>query len=269
MLFDPHNAKSNDNRLMKKDGRPSHQFAFPSFALKQEPDLTSPTLTEVLFGEGLYMITEGVQWVEVCSMVDGYKGWIPKEALAEGWLQPTHMVSTPLTHIYPKPDMKMSAVTTLSIGSLLTLSKAPATNGYRAIDGGGYVFEKHTRQIGAWGDDPLVTAEKLLYAPYLWGGRTANGIDCSALVQLSLAQIGLECHRDSDLQWQSLGETVDTPQRGDLAFFPGHVGFMVDDKSILHANATNMAVTIDPLDQVINWVRSEGKSEPFLGFKRL
>ena len=269
MLIDPTDAKNNDKRLMHKAGRPTHQFAFPSFALKAEPDLKSSTMTELLYGEGVYVISDSIQWAEIVCMTDAYYGWVPKESLAQGWIAPTHIISTPLTHVYPEPNMKSVAATSLSLGSLITLSQAASQNGYRYIEGGGWIYERHITQIKKAQADPVIVAESLLHAPYFWGGRTSQGLDCSALVQLSLAQAGMEVHRDSDLQWTSIGADVSEPKRGDLAFFPGHVGFMVDSNNLIHANATNMKVTIDPLTDVIEWVRSEGKSEPFLGFKRL
>ena len=122
-------------------------------------------------------------------------------------------------------------------------------------------------------------AQQWMGVPYLWGGRSFSGIDCSGLVQVALLQLGYAAHRDSDLQFESLGRLLaegETPQRGDLAFFPGHVGIFTDAEHILHANATRMCVSVDPLAAVISWVEKDlkGRTPPsdkpaYLGARRL
>jgi cell wall-associated NlpC family hydrolase len=156
----------------------------------------------------------------------------------------------PFALIFADADIKAPLVGRLSLGALLH----GQTNGdFLRIDSG-FIHSRHVRAIDAIESDPVAVAERLIGAPYLWGGRAADGIDCSGLVQRALGLGGIAAPRDSDQQRDGLGRSLGDDEalmRGDLVFFPGHVGLMVDAEHIIHANAFWMAVTVEPLADVV------------------
>jgi cell wall-associated NlpC family hydrolase len=144
------------------------------------------------------------------------------------------------------------------------------TEGFVPLADGNWIYATHIAKD--FGKDPVSEALKLLYTPYLWGGKTNAGIDCSALIQIAYASVGIDVPRDADLQEAGLGSILkedEVPQYGDLAFFPGHVGIMLDDMHLLHANAHHMRVSIDPLKDVIDIVSFQTEKPPLTCIKRL
>lgn len=247
------------------------QVAVPMAPLKKDPEATAETLTYVLRGEPLQILGEYGSWQLAVSVIDGYLGWLDHGAIQAEVHDPTHRITVPLSHLYSAPDLKSQPVGALTMGSYINIVGS-AVKGFMPLDTGGWLYSKHLDVVGQYRDDPVTIAESFISAPYLWGGRSALGIDCSGLVQLALASCGHRVHRDSGPQLKSLGRSLkkgEKAMRGDLAFFPGHVGWMLDSTHLLHANATNMAVTIDPVDEVTQWVARETDKPPFSGFKRL
>ncbi|MBL4838032.1 MAG: C40 family peptidase [Kordiimonadaceae bacterium] len=269
-LHDPDQVMEDQARLIDSiviDG----QVTTVVSPLKFDPDTESETLTYVIHGEPLQVLAEAGSWQMVVSVLDGYLGWLDHSAVSATVLEPTHTVSIPLAHVYEAPDLKSNPVRTLPMGAYVTATSS-SQNGFTPLSDGNWVFAKHLSVVREFVDDPVQVAEKFLGVPYLWGGRTALGMDCSALVQIALAACGCRAHRDSCTQFESLGRLLvgeEKPMRGDLAFFPGHVGWMVDSTHILHANATNMAVTVDPVEDVIGWIAAETDERPFTGYRRL
>lgn len=249
-----------------------NQYAVP---LKEGAALDSQTVSTLLYGEP-------VVWLEAevasdsprrCqSLIDGYQGYLdPKTAYALTDT-PTHKVTVLSSHIYSAADIKSPVWQKLPFGATVSVSGNMETPRFLALSTGGFVLKQHVRPIPGFAADPVTAAQDFLGVPYLWGGRSADGIDCSGLVQVTLAHCGIRVLRDSGSQSKSVGTILPegaTPQRGDLAFFPGHVGWMIDESHLLHANATHMAVTIDALEDVIRWVANETDKPPFTGFRRL
>lgn len=238
--------------------------------LLRAPDPMAMQTTQLLHGETLKVFEEKDGWAWVQADADGYVGYAPVSALGKVLPQevPTHMVSAVITHLYPEPDIKTRPLTALYAGSPIHLDEGEEKGAFARCEGG-WVTKAHIQPArGIRRPDIIEIAKRFMGAPYLWGGRTYAGIDCSGLVQTTLRLAGLSCPRDSDQQAISLGHDVDQPARGDLIFFPGHVGFMVDGEMLLHANATHMAVTIDPLSEVIKRI-SRDQSKPVTAMKRL
>ena len=228
----------------------------PSAPLRREPRPDAPLDTEALCGEAVdvYERFEGWAWVQLRT--DGYVGYLPDDALRPDALAPTHRVRALRTFVYPGPSMKLPPLAALSLGAgvavsgesgeFLTLSEF----GRYAT---GFVFAPHLAALETPEPDFVSVAELCLNAPYLWGGKTSLGLDCSGLTQLALAAAGIASPRDSDMLVREIGEPVSFDdslsglRRGDLVFWKGHVGIMSDPDTLLHATAYSMTVMSEPL----------------------
>lgn len=202
-------------------------------------------------------VTEG--WAFGAAQDDGYVGYLRADALGTP-LAATHRVAVPATHLYPAPDLKRREVCWLSFGSeLRVVAQAGA---FLEVAGGLFVPTPHLRPLSEPFEDPVAVAELLRGVPYLWGGNSAAGIDCSGLVQVACRAAGHPCPGDSDQQEAELGETLgpDTrPRRGDLYFWPGHVAWALDGATLIHANAHAMAVAREPIDATLARIEAQGE----------
>lgn len=231
--------------------------------LRRAPAPTAPLDTEALAGERVAVLDEMEGWVWGRLEADGYEGYLPLASLAPV-VENTHRVTVPRTFVYPGPSIKLPPVGALPLGGLVRIELAAEDeqpgefvrlSADTVIDGfavGGYVFAAHLLPIAQRVGDPVSAAETLLHAPYLWGGKTALGVDCSGLVQLSFAACGVALPRDSGPQQAAAGVPVAEEngwQRGDLVFWPGHVGILRDAQTVLHASGHHMQVVSEPLEQ--------------------
>ncbi|RMD89595.1 MAG: peptidase P60 [Alphaproteobacteria bacterium] len=239
------------------DGEAFHVNASAA-ALRQAPRTDAPLLSELLHGETVTIYETRGDWAWGQAARDGYVGYLRRDALAPGARNPTHVVTTLFAQIYAAPDLKAPVRLTVPLAGLLVVARTEEEEPFAPLAAeGGWVSRRQIAALSTPARDPVAVAELFLGAPYLWGGRTALGLDCSALVQLALTLAGIALPRDSDLQLAACREDLATPvarteaRRGDLAFFPGHVGIMCDATRLVHANATHMAVSIDPLSEVV------------------
>src|SRR5271170_222062 len=218
--------------------------------LRRAPSHDAPLDTEALYCETVTVYEEDEGWAWAQLQRDSYVGYMPANALgAEA--EPTHRLAATRSFLYPRPNIKTPPTTALSLGALV---KIASTEGeFSALAEGGYLYQRHLAALGAFESDFVAVAERFLEAPYLWGGRTSQGLDCSALIQGALAAAGRAAPRDSDLQEASLGSPVAFDEslagltRGDLVFWKGHVGVMADEAVIVHANGWHMKVVAEPL----------------------
>jgi cell wall-associated NlpC family hydrolase len=225
------------------------QVGVPSLPLRREPRFDATLDTEALLGETLTLYDESEGWAWVQLARDGYVGYMPSEGLVLEIAAPTHRISMLRSYVYPEPDGKTPPLALLSLNARVAAVKAEGK--FLALAGGGYVFAGHAAPIGKAEPDFVAVAEAFLGTPYLWGGRTSIGLDCSGLVQLALEAAGRATPRDADMQAEELGRIIDWRpstklRRGDLVFWEGHVGIMTGAKDFLHANAFHMAVEIEP-----------------------
>ncbi|EAU40745.1 hypothetical protein FP2506_03424 [Fulvimarina pelagi HTCC2506] len=228
--------------------------------------------TEALFGERLLVfdetVVDGEAWAWVQLDEDGYVGYTPFAALkrlgGNGEANmPTHRISVPRTLLFPEPDIKRPPVADLPMGALVkAVGEAEDHNArYHLLDGGGAIVKQHAEAFDTDADDFVSVAERFLETPYLWGGKSALGIDCSALVQLSCQMAGIDAPRDSSDQVRELGTRIagiEALQRGDLLFWPGHVGIMMDGQRLLHANAYHMMTAVEPLAETLERFDKKG-----------
>ena len=230
-------------------------------ALRRHPAPDAPLDTEALHGETVTvyeMTDEGWAWGQIDR--DGYVGWLPSGALIAGVRQPTHRVSVLRTFLYPGPSIKLPPVMALSLGSTVTVLRE---DGRFAITDQGAIVAGHLVPVGRHETDFVAVAERFVGVPYLWGGKTSLGLDCSGLAQLSLAAAGVAAPRDSDMQEACVGtslpvgEAMQDLRRGDLLFWKGHVGIMQDRDRLLHANGHHMLVVSEPVAEACERIQAK------------
>jgi cell wall-associated NlpC family hydrolase len=221
-----------------------------SAPLRRSPQADAPLETEALFGEAVTVYDESERWVWAQLERDQYVGYLPGVTLGAS-SEPTHRVAALRTHAYPGPAIKLPPLMALSLGAQLPI--VGHERDFAVSEGGFYLWSRHLAEVDASAPDAVAVAELFLETPYLWGGRTSEGIDCSGLVQTALTAAGVASPRDSDMQEATLGEPVaiDDPStplaRGDLIFWKGHVGIMRDPVTLLHANGWHMKTVSEPL----------------------
>lgn len=204
---------------------------------------------QLLLGEAFVVIDRSEGHAFGFAAKDVYCGWLPDAALSRG-PTPTHWICTPGTHLYPEPKVQAPQICTLSLGAQVAIT---ADHGKWAETTQGFLPSCHIRPLGSHLADPVAVAESLLHTPYLWGGNSRSGIDCSGLAQLAYAACGITIPGDSNLQ-ESAGQAVepDAPlERGDLIFWKGHVAIIVDDTRLIHANGHTMSVAYENTEACI------------------
>jgi hypothetical protein len=200
--------------------------------------------TQALCGEAVTVYEEHEGWAWGQLRRDNYVGYLPSHLLGPQPREPTHRVTALRTFVYPAPNMKVPPLEALPLGAEVTVE---GEGDYVRIADHGFVYAPHLTPLAQYESDFVAVAERFLGVPYFWGGKTALGLDCSGLVQISLAAAGVAAPRDTDVQARELGRelALDAPldlQRGDLVFWRGHVGIMCDEVTLLHANAHHMFV---------------------------
>ena len=229
--------------------------------LREGPSSDAMLLTQALMGERVTIYDrndEGFAWGQLNS--DGYVGWLPDRALAKPIGKPTNKIIALRTFVFPGPSIKLPPVDTLVMGATITVMRE---DGAFAVARGGYLPLPHVGRIDGHADDFVAVAEQFVGTPYLWGGKSSFGIDCSGLVQVSLNAAGTGCPRDSDMQQAGLGRELSLAeqkklQRGDLIFWKGHVAIVRDAGTLVHANAHHMATTIENTRDAIARIKAAG-----------
>jgi cell wall-associated NlpC family hydrolase len=223
------------------------RVADEAIALRARPSHDCSLDTQALHGEAVvvYDVEEGWAWGQLES--DGYVGYMPADSLIASPLSPTHRVVVPRTILYPGPDLKTPAAGALPMGAQVELRGLRGD--YAQTSSGLFVFAAHLAPLDARCADFVAAAEAFVGAPYLWGGKTWLGLDCSGLVQVALAAAGVAAPRDTDMMQAELGGDLPAAaglRRGDLVFWKGHVGIMQDADRLLHANGHHMQVASEP-----------------------
>ncbi len=241
------------------------QLSLPLADLRRKPD--GPRDRQLICGDHVTVLGSGEGWCLVRAAKDGYCGYLPDCALAPQQA-PTHQVTTRSTHAYADADIKSPERHSLSFGSHVTALAESATFIETAL---GHIPRQHLHRTGDTATDPVAIAQLFLGTPYLWGGNSAWGIDCSGLVQAACLACGLPCPGDSDQQADQLGNTLPPGtayMRNDLLFWDGHVAWVQSPDTLLHANAGHMAVTEEPIDAGIARIAAQGDG-PVTLHKRL
>ena len=239
-----------------------------SAALRPRPDLGTPIDTELLYGETVDVFERSKGWAWVQARADGYVGYLREEYLVLDCCDITHLVASLRTYIYPEPNLKSPPLNLLSMNTPLSLTETEE-GGFGLLSEGGWVFQRHIAPLGSHEADHCAVALRFIGTPYLWGGRTSLGLDCSALVQMSLMRCGINVPRDSDMQEHSIGREaicehdLSDLRRGDVVYWNGHCGIWIEPAAFIHANATDMAVVVQPLKRMLkHMAEATGDNNP-------
>lgn len=255
-VFAPHYAEAEQARV-----------AVPSVALREGPSDDARAVSQLLFGEGFAVIDSEGGWAWGYGLHDHYVGYLPAAVLGDMGAEPDHVVRAASALVFADADIKSPVVATLPMGSRFA---ATAEGAFLRAENG-FIHSRHAGAIAAAEQDVVAVAERLLGQPYRWGGRGGDGVDCSGLVQTAFALCGLAVPRDTDQQAEAIGEEIADGaalRRGDLIFFPGHVGLMADGETLVHANAHWMAVVREPLADVVARLQPEHE-KPVLSRRRV
>jgi cell wall-associated NlpC family hydrolase len=229
----------------------------PQVPLRRLPSPDAPLDTEALMGERVTVYEtseEGWAWGQLDA--DRYVGFMPANGLAAPGPAATHRVRALRTLVFPTPSFKLPPIGALPLGARVVVLRTEGRFAFTAS--GGYVPAPHLASAESRESDFVAVAERFLGTPYLWGGKTGLGLDCSGLVQVALDACGIRCPRDTDMQVAALGEAVadGSRRRGDLIFWKGHVAIARDEKTMVHANAFHMAVAIEPIEDAVARIRA-------------
>jgi cell wall-associated NlpC family hydrolase len=234
-------------RLVEGDRK---EVAAPLLSLHREPRFDARLDTQALMGEyvRVFDVQEGWAWLQLES--DGYVGYAAHDDLIAIGRAATHRVAVPSTFMFPAPDIKSQPPVTLTMNARVAVTGQDER--FAHLANGRFVVASHLAPLSESAPDFVAVAEAYRHVPYLWGGKSVFGLDCSGLVQLSLQASGIVCPRDTDMQEASLGDPLPKDdlgslRRGDLVFWDGHVGIMSDERMLLHANGHFMQVTLEPL----------------------
>lgn len=241
------------------------RIALPVVDLLRAPD--GPRDRQLLCGETVVVLDEAQDWRHIRACKDGYQGYLPAAALAPVHAN-SHWITAPSSHAYSAPDFKAPELSALSFGSQVLVSEYE--DRFAKTDQG-YIPKVHLTPLEQRMSDPVSVASGFLGTPYLWGGNSRFGIDCSGLVQAACLACGIACPGDSGPQEGALGVLLppgSTYQRGDLLFWKGHVALVHDPKTLLHANVHAMAVALEPLEQAIARIADQGDG-PVTAHRRL
>jgi cell wall-associated NlpC family hydrolase len=227
--------------------------------VRKEPSHEAPLVTEALAGERVTIYQtdeEGWAWGQLAT--DGYVGWLPAAALLAPGPAPTHKVAALRTLVFPGPSIKLPPMDALPLGARIAVAREQES--FAVTSSGGFVPMRHLAPVANVEPDFVAVAERFVGVPYLWGGKSSLGLDCSGLVQIALTACGIKCPRDSDMQESALGKSASLAglQSGDLIFWKGHVAIARGRNSMIHANAFHMAVTIESVAEGLARIGAAG-----------
>ncbi|MGH6854111.1 MAG: C40 family peptidase [Aestuariivirga sp.] len=246
------------------------QMADPLIAIHKAPRFDAMQISQALMGETVRVFEVQEGWAFAQLERDGYVGYVSADALSLNVVTPTHRLAVPLSFLYTAPDIKAQPAVAITMNAALTITGGDEK--FAQTSDGRFVYRRHLKPVGEPESDFVAVAEMFRNAPYYWGGKSVHGFDCSGLVQLALEACGMECPRDTDMQERQLGSRLalndlDNLKRGDLVFWTGHTGVMLDTRNLLHANGYHMMTVVEPLAEAVARIGATGN--PVTSVRRL
>ena len=222
---------------------------------------------QLIYGSKVKYFSAAKGWAFIQNTYDSYVGYVPESTIASE-TQKTHIVTAPLAHVFMEPNIKSKNIEILPLAA--RVSGEVLENGFLETELG-WISVLQLKRKTEISKDPVEVSKLLQNAPYLWGGNTTLGIDCSGLIQISLLLCGIDCPGDSDQQMNTLGQNIDigSPRKkGDILFWKGHVAWALNESQILHANAYHMATVIEEANEAIERIKKQDNNS-VIAHKRL
>lgn len=250
------------------------EITVPVADIRNEPRGDAGVDHQLLLGDRVRVFERAGGWSWLQADRDGYVGYVRAEELGNPGSEPTHLVVVPRSFAYPTDDLKSAPATPLSMGCAVTVTGQTERRGtvYATLSTGMSVVADHLRPVGEPARDYVAVAELLERTPYLWGGTSGFGVDCSGLIHLAMRMTGRSVLRDTDMQERSLGKAIDPGpdmkelRRGDLVFWKGHVAIMSDPENAIHASGRSMLVTRERIADAV--ARIAAQYGPPTAFRR-
>ena len=243
----------------------NYQVNVPFVDLLGSPD--GKRNRQLIYGSKVKYFSAAKGWAFIQNTYDNYVGYVPESTIASE-TQKTHIVTAPLAHVFMEPNIKSKNIEILPLAA--RVSGEVIENGFLETELG-WMSVSQLKRKTELSKDPVEVSKLLQNAPYLWGGNTTLGIDCSGLIQISLLLCGIDCPGDSDQQMNTLGQNIDigSPRKkGDIIFWKGHVAWALNERQILHANAYHMATVIEEANEAIERIKKQDNNS-VIAHKRL
>ena len=243
----------------------NYQVNVPFVDLLGSPD--GKRNRQLIYGSKVKYFSAAKGWAFIQNTYDNYVGYVPESTIASE-TQKTHIVTAPLAHVFMEPNIKSQNIEILPLAA--RVSGEVLENGFLETELG-WISVLQLKRKTEISKDPVEVSKLLQNAPYLWGGNTTLGIDCSGLIQISLLLCGIDCPGDSDQQMNTLGQNIDigSPRKkGDIIFWKGHVAWALNERQILHANAYHMATVIEEANEAIERIKKQDNNS-VIAHKRL
>ena len=243
----------------------NYQINVPFVDLLGSPD--GKRNRQLIYGSKVKYFSAAKGWAFIQNTYDNYVGYVPESTIASE-TQKTHIVTAPLAHVFMEPNIKSKNIEILPLAA--RVSGEMIENGFLETELG-WISVSQLKRKTELSKDPVEVSKLLQNAPYLWGGNTTLGIDCSGLIQISLLLCGIDCPGDSDQQMNTLGQNIDigSPRKkGDILFWKGHVAWALNERQILHANAYHMATVIEEANEAIERIKKQDNNS-VIAHKRL